>query len=261
MNKAQAEALIRLKAEQEASRQYREDQRDIAAEARDYDGGATDRGKMRRWLPHKHNNSLAAAMLRRTSYLAVIFQQLLNEQTLKDFVMMATGLVQSFEDHAEKNSYLKVADTLDPELGIRFAEVGVAEEVATQLKQEITEVQMQDTILSQKFARFHGPFLEEKKRIELINEYKLRAMAPEKPGAPVEYAHCFQRVAEMHKQYADSPRTCSVRVFGVVSAPSTSKGLKVDVAEAGAEMTATDLAQKEAAVTVRVPPPQFNFVG
>lgn len=253
-----SEQDARLRMEQKASQEMR------ALLARFNDEQLPDDKRIHRKIRvHTDNRQLPPSLLTRL-FNNPIIQGLMWSKALDgatDILKAASLLAQwpSVTQHQEQARYMKVDDTLHPDLEIAFAEVSVSPDVARRIEQEIREVRDQDMIVAQHYTQgYMGPFGAHKRHYALMQEFQLRHNA-----ITNDYAHCITRVADMEQELGcdDSSGPCMVRVFGVVSLGELS-GRKpgVSVAEAGAEMTVSDQQALEKAAPVIIVPPHLNFV-
>lgn len=247
-------------AEQAASRAYKALLHDLAAEER-ADGGSTEFGRMRRHTRERQNMGFLARLFNNPIVQGIAWAKAMDGTS--DLIKAVGLLVQqwpSVDEHQKERRYIEVSDTLSETLGVEFAQVAVSSDVARRIESEIAEVRTQDRIIAQRFEKsgFMGPFVEEKKRYNLMQQFRLR----HDDDANI-YAHCINRIEEIqHEIGCDSTKgTCVAHVFGVVAlhAPSGRKpGIRV--AEAGAEMTVSDQQAVEKATPVITVPPSLNFV-
>lgn len=247
-------------AEQAASREYKELLKNLAAEER-ADGSSTEFGKMRRYTRDRQQMGWLARLFNNPMVQGMVWTRAIDGAN--DLLKAVTLLAQqwpSVTEHQNERRYVEVSDTLAEELGVEFAQVAVSSDVARRIEDEIAEVRAQDMIIAQRFEKsgFMGPFAEEQKRYNLMQQFRLRH-----DHDTDTYAHCINRVQEIqHDVGCDGTKgTCVAHVFGVVSlqAPSGRKpGIRV--AEAGAEMTVRDQQAVEKATPVISVPPSLNFV-
>lgn len=164
-------------------------------------------------------------------------------------------------EHIKQSPYIHVADTMDHDLTVAFAPVAVSPKVADILKQQIELVREAQADIDREFetSAFLGPHpIQEKIAYEQKRAFHVR----HNPDADC-YAHCVTQVARLEEELGetDAPKTEMAYIFGVIAAPAASRGYDNKVAEAGAEISASNLANIEAAQQARpVPPPRFNIV-
>lgn len=259
MQQAADDILDPLRADQQRARTNQKERDKLSAEQRAH-GGSTEFGQRveRIEIKKKPFGFLTSFF---NNYLV---QGYLMGKALEGVnALSAAALIAQFptlREQEEQRRYIQVADTLTPDLDVEFAQVSVSRDVAAQIEAEIAEVRMQDMIITQQFNRsgFMGPFIEEKTRYGLMQEFRLRHDSDSH-----QYAHCITRVAQMeHELGYDSHKSpCMVRVFGVVSAACpTGRKPAINIAEVGAEMTVSDQQALEKAAQVIVVPPHLNYV-
>lgn len=250
-------------AREKASRGYRRliDELNIEMSSR---GGATDFGTIRKHTSGPRSLMMAGTLTRQAKerFLWLGFVALDGlAKTAGQLVQTISLLSRDWPGAREqlaRGSYLDVANTMSPDLGVSFSTVAVSAQTADILRQQIGEVEAAQTKVFERHAerKFLGPFIEEKAVHDLKRAFTIRYDADTR-----RYGHCLHYVDRLEEACGAPEKTQLVHTFGVISAPSGTKGYDTKAAEAGAEISASNLADLKAAIPASpIPPPQFNIV-
>jgi hypothetical protein len=247
--------------EQERRRQQ-EELKSYNLESASPTGTLTKTGRARRHLGNKGKDAVTSSDSPISRYAtAVVFNKL--AERIGDAVRNILHLAHQrpdIKEHLKSATYIKVDNTMDAGLTVAFAPVSVSTATSDILKQQIGEVKAAQAIVHERHmqARFLGPFIEEKEVYRLKHAFHVRY----DPDADC-YGHCIRRVEQLEAELnvTNAPRTEMAYIFGVTAAPISSRGYDSKIAEVGAEISESNLANIEATLPARpIPPPQFNIV-
>lgn len=225
-------------------------------------GTLTETGRARRHLNNKGKDAVTSSGGPVSIYAtAIIFNELAEKigNTIRNILHLAHQW-PDIKEHLKSATYIKVDNTMDAGLTVAFAPVSVSTATSDILKRQIGEVKAAQAIVHERHmqARFLGPFIEEKEVYRLKHAFHVRY----DPDADC-YGHCIRRVEQLEAELnvTNAPKTEMAYIFGVTAAPVSSRGYDSKVAEVGAEISDSNLANIEAALPARpIPPPQFNIV-